>query len=116
MSEDKVAKNPTLLETKIETDMKCSEKSIREATKLVETFLLEFCEVNGISENELKNHLAVRTSPADLSILVINADDERDVKFGVKIITDEGNETYDIFGEYTDMRENYPKTTKTILK
>ena len=115
MSEDRVAKNPTLLETKIETDMKCSEKSIKEATNLVETFLLEFCEVNGISESELKNHLIVKTSPADLSILVINVDDERDVKFGVQITEDE-EITYDIFGEYTDMREKYPKTTKIILR
>ena len=95
--------------------MKCSEKIIRKATKFVETFLLEFCEVNGISENELKNHLLVRTSPADLSILVINVDDERDVKFGVRIPYDEENDAYDIFGEYTGMRESYPKTTKTIL-
>lgn len=116
MNEDRVNKNPTLLETKMKTDMKCSEKSIKEVTKFVETFLFEFCEVNGISENELKNHLVVRTSPADLSILVINVDDERDVKFGVKITYDEENETYDIFGEYTDMRESYPKTTKAILK
>ena len=110
MNEDKVAKNPTLLETKIETDMKCSEKSIKEVTKLVETFLLEFCEVNGISENELKNHLVVRTSPADLSILVINVDDERDVKFGVKL----NGSSFEIFGEFLNCKDKFPKTAKLI--
>lgn len=83
---------------------------IKEQLKLVETYLFEFCEVNGIPESELKNHLVVASCVLDNSIMAINADDQRDVKFGVK--SDSGS--FEIFGEFIDCKDKFPKTLKLI--
>lgn len=81
-------------------------------------FLTEFCCVNGIEEKELKTYLKVASCPSDNSIVVVNADDIRDIKFGVKldIETKEGIflPTYSYFGEFLDLKDKYPKTTKLL--
>lgn len=83
---------------------------VKEQVKLVETYLLEFCEVKEVRERELKNHLAVVSCVQDSSIMVINADDERDVKFGIKLHVG----SFEIFGEFLDHKDSFPKTLKLI--
>lgn len=90
--------------------MKVSNDILKKQVKFVETYLLEFCEVNGVQESELKNHLVVASCVPDSSIMAINADDQRDVKFGVKSNTD----SFEIFGEFLDCKDKFPKTLKLI--
>ena len=84
---------------------------IKRQVKLVETFLFEFCEVNGIKESDLKNHLLIESCIPDNSIMVINKDDQRDVKFGVRM-----NVSFEIFGEFLEYRDKFLKTTKMIAE
>lgn len=90
--------------------MKITNDILKRQVNLVETYLLEFCEVNGIQESELKNHLLVASCVPDNSIMAINADDQRDVKFGVKLNVD----SFEIFGEFLDCKDRFPKTLKLI--
>lgn len=98
--------------------MRAGEKIIEEQTNLIGVFLNEFCKVNDIKESELKNNLKVVSYPTDLSIMVVNVDDIRDVKFGVKgrVKTEKGSflTYFDLFGEYLDYQDKYPETTKFI--
>ena len=96
---------------------------IKEQLKLVETYLLEFCEVNGIPESELKNHLVVARYLSDNSVMAVNVDDQRDVKFGTRIkVLHEEKEPFDIeftfeieiFGEFLEHKDKFPKTLKRI--
>lgn len=98
---------------------------IKEQLKLVETYLLEFCEVNGIPESELKNHLVVARYLSDNSVMAVNVDDQRDVKFGTRIkVLHEEKEPFDIeftfeigvFGEFLEHKDKFPKTLKRIEK
>lgn len=85
---------------------------------LVETFLFEFCKVNGIKEKELRHHLQVASCMEDNSLMAVNADDVRDVKFGVKLMVKTENGKFSAefipFGEYLDHTDMYPETTKLI--
>lgn len=83
---------------------------LKKQVKLVETYLLEFCEVNGIKENELKNHLVVASCVPDKSIMAINADDQRDVKFGAKL----NGVSIEVFGEFLECKDKFPKTAKLV--
>lgn len=83
---------------------------LKKQVKLVETYLLEFCEVNGIKENELKNHLVVASCVPGNSIMVINLDDKRDIKFGVNW----GASSFEVFGEFLEHKDKFPKTIKLI--
>lgn len=85
-------------------------------TTLVETYLCEFCEVKGITENELKDLLMVASCPSDASILVVNKDDTRDVKFGVKVKHELTKVSIEVFGEYTEQSDDYPKTKELFSK
>lgn len=94
---------------------------IKEQLKLVETYLLEFCEVNGIPESELKNHLVVTRYLSDNSVMAVNVDDQRDVKFGTRIkVFHEEKEPFDVkfeigvFGEFLEHKDKFPKTLKRI--
>ena len=80
-------------------------KKLEEMTELVGCYLMEFCDVNKISEESLKDHVNVVSSPEDSSILVVNVDDKRDVKFGVSL-----SEKIKTFGEYSDQKNIYTKT------
>lgn len=77
-------------------------------TDLVESYLTELCKVNDIEESELQNYVQVKACIEDEAILVINADDDRDVKFGV---TTKGD-SLQIFGEITDREEEFQETVK----
>lgn len=90
------------------------ENCIKQQTVILESFLYEFCKVNGIEESELKNHLCVGTCFKDHSVMAINANDLRDVKFGIKIISNEGHPSFEIFGEYLGCEDNYPETKNLI--
>lgn len=90
--------------------MKTSNDILKRQVKLVETYLLEFCEVNGIPESELKSHLVVASCVPDNFIMAIDADDQRDVKFGVKVSAG----SFGIFGEFLDYKDKFPKTLKLI--
>lgn len=81
-------------------------KKIEEMTELVGCFLLEFCNVNNITEDSLKDYVNVVSSPEDSSILVVNVDDKRDVKFGVTL-----GDKIETFGEYTKNKELYTETS-----
>ena len=91
---------------------------IKQQTAILESFLNEFCKVNGIKETELKNYLSVASCPPDDSVMVVNADDTRDIKFGIKmsITTKDGSFflAFEVFGEYTDCKDSYPETTAFI--
>lgn len=104
--------NPTLLKQTV--DMKIDNNILKGQIALVETYLHEYCEVSGIKESDLKNHLVVGANKKDFSVMVINSTDMRSVMFGVKLNIQPGNITYDVFGEYLDTKEMYPKTTKAI--
>ena len=94
-----------------------SDNVIKEQLKLVETYLLEFCEVNGIPESELKNHLVVARCLSDYSVMAVNVDDQRDVKFGTRIkVLHEEKESFEIeiFGEFLEHKDKFPKTLKRI--
>lgn len=94
--------------------MKISDNILRRRIKLVETYLLEFCEVNGVQESELKNHLVVASCMPDNCILVINSDDQRDVKFGVKLGATKDGISFEVFGEFLEHKDKFPKTAKLI--
>ena len=81
-------------------------KKLEEMTELVGCFLLEFCNVNNITEDCLKDYVNVVSSPEDSSILVVNVDDKRDVKFGVTL-----GDKIETFGEYTKNKELYTETS-----
>lgn len=94
--------------------MKISNNILKRRVKLVETYLLEFCEVNGVQESEIKNHLAVASCVPDNSILVINSDDQRDIKFGVKLGVTKDGSSFEVFGEFLEHKDKFPKTVKLI--
>lgn len=83
---------------------------LKRQVQFVETYLLEFCEVNGIKENELKNHLIVISCVPDKSIMVVNVDDQRDVKFGAKL----NGVSIEVFGEFLEHKDKFPKTAKLV--
>lgn len=89
--------------------MESVDKILKRQVKLVETYLFEFCEVYGIKESDLKNHLVVESCVPDNSIMVINIDDQRDVKFGVRM-----NVSLEVFGEFLEHKDKFLKTTKMI--
>lgn len=92
-------------------------KSIEEmalaTSQILNSFLCEYCEVNGIKEDELKNHLEVVHNPLKGILLVREGDVEvlRETFSGLK--QEEGNYSlnYDI---YLMDKEQYPKTLSFI--
>lgn len=82
-------------------------------TELLETYLLEYCEINGVDEKELTGTLFVKYSAEDNSLMVVNKDDERDVKIGVQCFF---GDLFGIFGEFAEESEKYPKTSDYLEK
>lgn len=118
MKEDsiQILQNPTPeVEQLKEELMKISNDALRKQILLMETFLFEFCEVNGIVEEDLYKHLQVAVCTGDKSVMAVNADDIRDIKFCVKVdaVNEKGNliTKFDAYGEKLD---KYPKTFKLI--
>lgn len=81
-------------------------EKIEKMIELVGCFLLEFCKVEGVSEENLKDNVNVISSPEESSILVVNVNDNRDVKFGVTL-----GDNIEIFGEYTEKKDVYQETS-----
>lgn len=98
--------------------MTISEETILQQATLVESFLGEFCKVNEIKEEELKDTLSVVTLLSDNAIMAVSVDDVKDVKFGVKfkVKNDEGmfSLTFEVFGDYIHNKEYYPETTRLL--
>lgn len=115
MNKDKVqSKNPTPI-TIIEEVMKVFESQ----TLIVETFLMEFCRVNGIEESALNERLQIVACLADSSISVINVKESKNVEFEVKSVVDTSSRVsfsvrYEVTGEYLNHKEDYPETTKLL--
>lgn len=86
-------------------------KALKVQMSLMETYLLEFCKVREIQESELKKYLTVLSCASDNSVMAINVDDQRDVKFGVRVNT---FGVLEIFGEFLDEKEFFPKTVKLL--
>ena len=93
-------------------------KVIEQQISFVETFLGEFCKVNGIGANDLKRAIRVKAFPTDSTITVVDAENENDVKFGVKshIAISEGKfmVNFEVFGEFIEHKDLYPNTTKQL--
>lgn len=93
--------------------------------RLVELFLSEFCQVNEIPVEHLPRHVKIGSCPADFSIVVMAADDMREVIFGVRMTTNCVTKNdqpmlvmhHEIYGEdYLNNKDKYPKTTKAITE
>ena len=91
---------------------------IEQQISFVEVFLGEFCKINAIGEDALKKTVKVKALPTDGTIMVVNADNEDDVKFGVKahLGTSDGKfmVNFEVFGEFIHHKEMYPETTKQL--
>lgn len=85
---------------------------LKKQLKLVENYLLEFCEVNGIPESALKEHLTLISHASDKSIMVVASDNWKDVKFGVR--QKEG--FIEVFGKFLEHECNFSTTAKLIRK
>ena len=81
---------------------------LKRQVDIMKTYLYEFCEVNGIEESELKNYLTIVSCPSDFSIMAINVNDDRDIKFGIK--SDMESENGTLFGEFLLTKDKFPKT------
>ena len=97
------------------TDMVC--RSIEEmasaTSQVLNKFLCEYCEVKGIKEEELRNHLEVVHNPLKGILLVKEGDMEvfREVFSGLKAGEDSYSLNYDI---YIMDKLAYPKTLSFI--
>lgn len=111
---------PTDLEKFKEEQMRIVQEIAKTQTSLLEVYLLEWCEVNKVQESELRGLLKIGHYVADGMVAVINADDERDIKIGIKCHSDvtpgvgEVKQWFEVFGEYIAEKDNYPKTTKFL--
>lgn len=114
MNTDNSPKNPTQ-ETQPNAEVM---KVINQQISFVEAFLREFCEVNNFSATDLRKAIQVKAFPTDSTIMVVSADNEEDVKFGVKshLSTSEGKflVNFEVFGEFIHQKDLYPNTTKLL--
>lgn len=115
---------PTMpeLEKFKEMHMKTVEEIAKMQTRLLETYLFEYCEVNKIAEDELRGMLHIGHFPVDHMVVVMNVNDPRDIKIGLiyhsdfKPGTTEIHQYFEICGEYISEKDKYPKTTKFLEK
>lgn len=118
----KVEATPTMPSEQTKEMQELVSKQVSEVAKtqtgLIETYLLEYCEVNGIKETELKDHVVIARVVEDNSTNVVNVDDPRDVKIGIRLCTsslaEPANLIYEVYGEYIADKDKYPKTTKFL--
>lgn len=85
--------------------------------ELVETFISEFLELNGISEDTSPNTLHIETHDSDNCVIVVDTSKGRDVIFGVKArISAEGSfvTNYEVFGSYAVESHKYKRTSTLI--
>lgn len=111
---------PDDLEKFKEMQTKTVEEIAKMQTKLLETYLFEYCEVNKIAEDELRGMLQIGNFPVDNMVAVVNVDDPRDIKIGLiyhsdfKSGTTEIHQYFEVCGEYISEKDKYPKTTKFL--
>lgn len=117
-----ISENPTPDEVKklMEEQEMLANEIAKKETKLLETYLLEYCEVNGVKETDLKELLAVGVFPQDNSTVVFNVNDKRDVKIGVKYYSEYSPtrkaivQGFTVSGEFMEEKDKYPKTAKYL--
>lgn len=90
-------------------------KSLEKHVQLLETFLEEYEDTHTVKD------VVVYADRQNYTLAVVNKDDERDIKFGVKLpipcligaesVDDFFNRPIDFYGEYMSERDKYPKTT-----
>ncbi len=90
-------------------------KSLEKHVQLLETFLEEYEATHTVKD------VVVYSDRKNNGLMVVNKDDERDVKFGVKLpipcligaesVDDFFNRPIEVYGEYMSERDKYPKTT-----
>lgn len=115
MNKDKMCiENPTQ-ETQPNAEVM---KVIDQQISFVETFLGEFCKVNGIGEIDLRQKIQVLAYPPENTIMVVDANDMEKVKFGItsQLKASEGKllVNFEVFGEFVHQKETYPETTKAL--
>ena len=89
--------------------------SLENHVQLLETFLEEY------EATHTTKDVVVYSDHKNYTLAVVNKDDERDIKFGVKLpipyligaesVDDFFNRPIDFYGEYMSERDKYPKTT-----
>lgn len=105
MNADKtLLENPTLL-------IKSNEmiEAAQKMTELLTIYLMEFCEVMGISEKDLSKRVIIYSNQTDF-ISVVNVENAENILIGVTTQKD----GYEICGEYLSDVERFPKTTSYI--
>lgn len=80
---------------------------VKQMTKILEMYLREYCEVNGIDEKKID--VSVYSDPENKYASVLDATGSK-TKIGIKL-TDEG---FEISGEILSEKEKFPKTIKFI--
>lgn len=81
-------------------------------TLLLETYLKEYCEVNGITEEDLKKDFQVATCPSDFSVVIESTKTPKmtlfGVRFKVELVPDKCY--FSVFGSFVQHKDKYPKT------
>lgn len=110
----KLSDNPTLQNNLIDDVMKKNEIA-KVQTSIIECYLMEYCEVNGVKETDLNERLSLFTT-ADYSVEVIGGEDTSDVKIGVRYSCEDSKHILTIYGECLSETEKYPKTFNLLEK
>lgn len=116
MSNIKLSINPTMTRVLSNLNseiMKMTEKLIKVQTGLIETYLKEYCNVKGISEDALKDELEiVRTAPPVNSLVVVKVGQRENPEIGVRYIHSGKPESpcFQIFGKVVSEIESFPET------
>lgn len=83
-----VSVNPTLTGKNFNEIRTVQEEFVKRIAKaqsdIMEVYLKEYCEVNAIEENELKNHLQVIHRPEGIFVTALGS--EEDVEFGIRYV------------------------------
>lgn len=104
--------NPTLSKVqKSEEQTMKSNQIAKMQSELLGVYLSEYCEVNGIDENQLENTLSVKTFPLERRVMVY--DEEQNIKMLIVV----NSEYYSSAGDFLrdlivcgQHLNNYPKT------
>lgn len=77
---------------------------------LLQHYLHEYLEVNGVEEHDLADLLEIACVPSWNSVMIVDALNNNDVKLGVKV----NNNELEVFGAFTYEKDLYPKTMEYI--
>lgn len=80
----------------------------------IDSYLREYCEVNGISETDLSSSVGIFTSRDPLIVAVVDVSHLEEGKLNVKFGFTPNGES--VFGSYVNEMDKYPKTTKLLTE